>query len=88
MGILFGTKVKTFLLPQLGTTDHTIEAGLVVQVYAYAKKQIGVARGIPNTVTQQRKIDKFDKTMLNIANQKKFRMFRNTTISEFKNTIT
>ena len=85
---MFGTKVKTFLLPQLGTTDHTIEAGLVVQVYACAKKQIGVARGIPNTVTQQRKMDKFDKTMLKIANQKKFPMFRNTTISEFKTTIT
>ena len=71
---------------------HTIEAGLVVEKYAYAKKKkkkkIGSARGIPNFVTQQRKIDNFDKTMLKIANHKKFRTFRNTTISEFKTTVT
>ena len=36
---------------------HTIEAGLVLEVYANAKKKIGAARGIPNSVTQQRKID-------------------------------
>ena len=43
-----------------------------------------------NTVTPQRKIDEFDKTMLKITEliKKSFSMSGNTTILELKTTIT
>ena len=70
MGILlFGTKVKTFYTRNWAS-HHTIEAGLVVELYACSKIKIARGRGIPNSVTPQRKIDKFSKTMLNITEPK------------------
>ena len=93
MGILlFGTKVKTFYTRNW-TPHHTIEADLVVELHVYACSKIKIAggRGIPNSVKPQRKIDKFNKTVLKIterAKNKKFRLFINATISEFKTTIT
>ena len=57
MGILlFGTKVKTFYTRNWAP-HHTIEAGLVVELYACSKIKIAWGRGIPNSVTPQRKID-------------------------------
>ena len=48
-------------------TCHTIKAGLLAEVYACAKKKHWrAARGIRNTVTLQREIEKFDTTMLKI----------------------
>ena len=64
MGILFGEPFYN----RNGAQYHTIKAGLVAEVYACAKKRdCRGAWGIQNTVTLQREIDKFDKTMLKIA---------------------
>ena len=72
MGILlFGTKVKTFYTRNW-TPHHTIEADLVVELHVYACSKIKIAggRGIPNSVKLQRKIDKFNKTVLKITEPK------------------
>ena len=68
---------------------------LVVKVYACSKIKIGAAigaaKGILNSVNPKRKIDKFDNfnhAKNRRANNKKIRMFKNTTISEIKTTIT
>ena len=63
MGILFGTKTKFFYYRNWAR-NHTIEAGLVVEVYACSKIKIrapiGAATGILNSVTPKRKIETFD----------------------------
>ena len=70
MGILlFDTKVKTFYTRNWAP-HHTIKAGLVLELYACSKIKIARGRGIPNSVTPQRKIDKFSKTMLKITEPK------------------
>ena len=47
---------------------HTIKAGLVAVVYACTKKKDWrAARGIPNIVKPQRKIEKFDTTVQKIV---------------------
>ena len=69
----------------------TLSKPVLKQKYTHSppKKDLRAVRGIRNTVTLQRKIEKFDTAMLKIAKPlKKFPMFRNTTISEFKTTIT
>ena len=68
--LLFGTKVITFYTRNWAP-HHTIEAGLVVELYVCSKIKITAGRGIPNSVTPQRKIDKFNKTMLKITERKK-----------------
>ena len=67
--LLFGTRVKTFYTRNW-SPHHTIEAGLVVKLYACSKIKVAGGRGIPNSVTPQRKIDKFSKTMLKITEPK------------------
>ena len=47
---------------------HTIKAGLVAVVYACAKKKDWrAAKGLPNTVKSQRKIEQFDTSILKIV---------------------
>ena len=54
--LLFDTKVKTFYT-RIWAPHHAIEAGLVVEFHVYACSKIKIAggRGIPNSVTPQRK---------------------------------
>ena len=92
MGILpFGTKVKTFYTRNW-TPHHTIEADLVVELHVYAcsKKKIAGGRGIPNSVKPQRKNRQIQQNHAknHRAKNKKFRLFINATMSEFKTTIT
>ena len=92
MGILlFGTKVKTFYTRNWAP-HHTIEAGLLVELHVYACSKIKIAggRGIPNSVTPQRKNRQIQQSHAknHRAKNKKFRLFINATISEFKTTIT
>ena len=68
---------------------HTIKAGLVAKVYACQKIRLKSGQG--NTEHRNTaKIDKFDKTMLKIAEliKKRLSMFGNTTILELKTTNT
>ena len=68
MGKLFGSKsVKLPSVNRNWPRYNTIKAGLVAEVYAYAKKDWRESRGIPNIVKPQRKIEKVDTTMLKIA---------------------
>ena len=91
MGMLFGTKgVK---LPNTATghsITETIKVGLVAEVYACGKK--GLKSGLGYTehrkTAKENRIVRHNHTKNRPANHQKFCMFRNTTISEFKTTIT
>ena len=69
---------------------HAIKAGLVAEVCACAKKRVEERLGDMehrDTAKRNREI-RHNRAKNRRANHKNFHMFRNTTIAEFKSTIT
>ena len=88
--VWYALKVWTFLTPQLVTVSHYQSRSCSSSIRMRKKKRLKSGLGF----TEHCKTAKKNRTIRHIhaknsrANHRKFRMFRNTTISEFKTTVT
>ena len=90
-GILFGTKsVKPLKTATGHSITDTIKAGLVGEVYACGKKGLKSGQGYTEhrKTAKENRIIRHNHAKNRPANHQKFCMFRNTTISQFKTTVT
>ena len=65
--VWYALKVWTFLTPQLVTVSHYQSRSCSSSIRMRKKKDWRAAKGLPNTVKSQRKIEQFDTSILKIV---------------------